>query len=309
MPLHNQSTLTRFTAVAFLFLAQFAYSAVFASEFVPATFNSNSFFGLEIKSNEIPENTDFVIVPCQVIVEVNGGPSNYNCTTRFIKSHHNFLRAVLNAIPKQSFVPATVNDQTVRVQMNFTVLFGCKERKCVNSVVRNHLFHYKEYGLNYVAPQPIIHDVAWYDGYEIKNSWANNLIERINVDEKIPDEQTGWIFLYSSYFPAYTLSAEINVEGEASDQLIDNTANVQKSYAYDIKKAAERAIENLAAIDFIPGFYNDEPVTMRLHEWGMMKISGREPITPAFFPPHSTYTPTRQLSSQQISNMFRPPVK
>ena len=75
---------------------------------------------------------------------------------------------------------------------------------------------------------------------------------------------------------------------------------------YKSKKSAERAIENLADIDFIPGFYNDEPVTMRLHEWGMMKISGREAITPAYFPPP---TPSySRPSPQEISNMFRPPV-
>ena len=298
MLLQNQSTLTRRTAVAFLFLSQFACSAVFASEFTPANFKSESFAGIEIDSNDIPDDPADVFIHCQTIIEANGVPSNYSCTTRFIKDHRIFLRAVLNAIPRQSFIPATVNNEAVRVQMNFTVIFRCEEKICTNTMVRNHLYSYKEYGLNYVAPQPVVKDDAWYEGFKTKLSWATNLIYKINDDVALADENAGWTFLYSPFLPAYTLSAEINTEGAAYDQLVNNTAQLKKyRLSRSIKQEAERAVASIGDVNFIPGFYNDEPVTMRLYEWGMMKLSSRD-ARPDFFFPYS-WQPYREPSQHE----------
>jgi hypothetical protein len=306
MLLQNQSTLIRRTAVAFLFLSQFACSAIFASEFTPANFKSESFAGIEIDSNDIPDDPADVFIHCQTIIEVNGVPSNYSCTTRFIKDHRIFLRAVLNAIPRQSFIPATVNNEAVRVQMNFTVIFRCEEKICKNTMVRNHLNSYKEYGLHYVAPQPVVKDDAWYKGFKTKLSWSNNLINKINDDVALADENAGWTFLYSPFLPAYTLSAEINTEGAAYDQLVINTRQL-KSYrlSRSIKKEAERAVASIGDVNFIPGFYNDEPVTMRLYEWGMMKLSSRDVKPDSFF--HDSGQPYRASSQHGYTDGMMTP--
>jgi hypothetical protein len=211
---------------------------------------------------------------------------------------HIFIRAVLNAIPRQFFIPATVNNEAVRVQMNFTVIFRCEEKICKNTMVRNHLCSYKEYGLNYVAPQPVVKDDAWYKGFKTKLSWANNLINKINDDVALADENAGWTFWYSPFLPAYTLSAEINTEGAGYDQLVNNTRQL-KPYrlSHSIQREAERAVASIGDVNFIPGFYNDEPVTMRLYEWGMMKLRSRD-VKPDFFFP-SSWQPYRVPSQHE----------
>jgi hypothetical protein len=287
MSLFNKMTSGYMAGVVFCIFTTLAENNLQASEFTPANFKSESFAGIEIDSNDIHDDPADVFIHCQTIIEVNGVPSNYSCTTSFIKDHRIFLRAVLNAIPRQSFIPATVNNEAVRVQMNFTVIFRCEEKICTNTMVRNHLYSYKEYGLNYVAPQPVVKDDAWYEGFKTKLSWATNLIYKINDDVALADENAGWTFLYSPFLPAYTLSAEINTEGAAYDQLVNNTAQLKKyRLSRSIKQEAARAVASIGDVNFIPGFYNDEPVTMRLYEWGMMKLRSRD-VKPDFFFPYS----------------------
>jgi hypothetical protein len=299
MSLFNKMTSGYMAGVVFCIFTTLAENNLQASEFTPANFKSESFAGIEIDSNDIHDDPADVFIHCQTIIEVNGVPSNYSCTTSFIKDHRIFLRAVLNAIPRQSFIPATVNNEAVRVQMNFTVIFRCEEKICTNAMVRNHLYSYKEYGLNYVAPQPVVKDDAWYEGFKTKLSWANNLIYKINDDVALADENAGWTFLYSPFLPAYTLSAEINTEGAAYDQLVNNTAQLKKyRLSRSIKQEAERAVASIGDVNFIPGFYNDEPVTMRLYEWGMMKLSGSDVIKPDFFFPYS-WQPYREPSQHE----------
>jgi len=235
-----------------------------ASEFTPANFKSEGIVGIEIFIDEISDEISEVFVPCQTMVEINGLPTNYSCIVSFIDKHAVFAQAVMIAIPKQSFIAAKVDSEAVRVLMNFTVIFICKEGKCTTTTSRNHLFHKQELGLTYVAPQPIVTSDNWYDGFKNKLSWSKELRKYLHVHEGWWGHKVSQVF-FRTYYPGYRISAEIGIDGAVKNKLVENTI------ATWVQKRSDRAAASLSDVKYIPGFDNNEPVTMQLYEQGMIK--------------------------------------
>lgn len=276
MVLFFKNRITTLAAVVACFLGTFAASNIQASDFTPANFGSNGFAGFEISRNDIPGGTNNIIIPCQVIIEINGVPSSYNCTTTYIDKHRVFLSAVINAIPRHRFVPATVDGELVRVLMDFTVIFVCKEGACANTVARNHLKHYQKYGLSYVAPQPILSEDDWYDGFDNKLSWSKDLINKIDDYAELSDRKASASAkrLFSRYYPGHTISAEVDTTGAGADiEVTDDAAGKKQSVKGSrLKRSANDEADSFTHVSFIPGFYKGSPEPMRLFETTMARV-------------------------------------
>lgn len=263
------------TLVSFLLcmLTPLAVCTAQASSFTPADFGPGGFVGIVIDKNAIPENVGNVFIPCQAIIDTNGFPSNYNCKSNTIGEHRVFLRSVISALPGQVFRPAMVNGEPVRVLMDFTIIFACKNGQCVNSFTRNHLHHYKDYGLSYVAPQPIITDDEWYEGYENKTAWARELRSNIDDYASMSDQEASKINIYSHYYPGYVFSAEVNTDGLATDREITNQEAVkQRVSGSRLTRSVDDEAVDVEAIRFIPGYHDGKPESMRFFEATMAKV-------------------------------------
>ena len=267
----NKLTIT--DVIIVVLLALYYGNNARASEYLPANFAGNGFAGFEIKRSDITDDISNVLIPCQAIIETNGTPSNYNCTTALINKHHAFLRAVAYAIPRQKFIPARVNGKTVRTIMDFTVVFVCKNGSCANTVTRNHLHHYKKFGMGYVSPQPIIAEDEWYAEFKNKVSWSEDLIKEIDDLSDSSDRTVDSINVYSHYYPGYVVSAEIATDGTVSNtEITGNEKGKQAVRGSRLTRTTDNSVVQIMEVDFIPGFYKGKPVAMRFIESTMAKV-------------------------------------
>ena len=240
-------------------LIPFAKIIAQRSEFLPADFAWVNHLGeVELAPDDIPADADNILVRCQGFVEIDSSMTNHEC----VPDHKNrmFVNAVTSVLPEQSFLPAIVADEPVRVLMNFAVLFVCSEASCLAVPIRNHGHHLDEYGLSYVAPQPILSDDNWYDGFETKLDWAL--------------ESSG--FRSERWQLGYIVSVMVNPDGTADEGIVESVGpsrNLVVVVGQDLRESRrvpERAAESIANVSFIPGFYENEPVPMRLIEYGVV---------------------------------------
>ena len=278
MNLPDLYRLSQLAAVFLLLVVHAIPASTQTNSITPADFEPGGFVGIELSGSDIAGVDGNIIIPCQAIIDINGFPSNYNCKTNSIDEHGAFLRAVINALPGQIFQPAMLDGNPVRVLMDFSVIFRCENGSCVNAFTRNHLHHYKEFGLAYVAPQPIITDDEWYDGFENKTSWARELRLKLDEYSNGSDQQTNKTNFYDHYYPGYVFSAEVTTDGSVAATEVSNLDTRQRRVSGSrLTRSAREDLVDITELSFIPGFHNGKPETMQFIEATMARLE--TPVT------------------------------
>ncbi len=114
---------------------------------------------------------------------------------------------------------------------------------CSILLLENHARHVDELGFGYSAPQPVLDNGTWYEGFQEKLMWA--------AGGRTAVESGGVKFIISTY---------INESGKASRRRI-----VEQSTSYWTE--ARRAARSLNDVRYIPGFHEGQPLRLRLYEY------------------------------------------
>jgi hypothetical protein len=232
------------------------------SAFSPADFAAeNRFAEIVVSPGDMPGGRESLLVLCQGFVESDGELTNYYCLIDEIRAnrlHGKVLRTVIDTLSTQKFVPAKVDGDNVRVLLNFAVAIDCTTGSCVVIPVRNHGYHFAEYGPDYVSPQPILIEDAWYEGFEDKRDWIEDWMAayRPAVETRLGE------------FIAYTMSVEVSADGVAYDESVDWLDPGSEATG---RLNAERAAASIGSPRFIPGFHEGQPVAMRLYERSVIR--------------------------------------
>jgi len=238
------------TLIAILWVLCLAHVThdVCAQTFTSATFGEEDRSILKTLRvpTERPIGSYRVSLRCQVIVEPDGAVTHPHCLVTE-KRFEVFQREALRALSGSVMTPATVDAQSVRVVLNFLIGYRCDE-SCAIVLVPNHAENVDSFDLAYVAPQPILENDRWYEGYAKKLDW---------VTSGRTAEDVGGI--------QFIVSTRINESGRASRTNVDMDSNGFFGEHYE--DTARRAARSLKDVRYIPGFYEGEPQTMRLYEY------------------------------------------
>ncbi len=221
---------------------------VSAQTFTPATFGEDDRSILKTLRvpAERPSGRYNVSLRCQVIVEPDGAATHPHCLIAE-ERFGVFQREALRALSGSVMTPATVDAQSVRVVLNFLIGYRCDE-SCEIVLVPNHAKNVESFGLGYVAPQPILEDNRWYEGYAKKLDW---------VASGRTAEDVGGI--------QFIVSTQVNESGRASRTNVDLDSNGFFGEHYE--DTAKRAARSLRGVRYIPGYYEGKPQTMRHYEY------------------------------------------
>jgi hypothetical protein len=229
--------------------------------FAPADFAMpNALVKITLDRRDIAPENHQVLIRCQAFVGTEGNVDDVNCMSSMPGEHGDYVEAVLDAIPDQSFTPARVAGDPVRVYMSFAVFFICANQACQAIPVRNHGEHVEEYGLAHFAPQPILPDDNWYAGFEQKLAWTRagmptmGEINRSRQGRGIPSQGAGVLALPLGA----SLSAEVAAHGTVS--------GVESTPLAGPGPGGADPLEGFGAVKFIPGFRGSEAVPMRIVE-------------------------------------------
>ena len=192
-----------------------------------------------------PSGNYDVTLRCQVIVEPTGSTRSPRCLV--IERYETFRFEVERALTITTMAPARIDGAPVRVLMNLLVGYRCAET-CLPVVTANHGQNVSDFSSGYSAPQPILDEDRWYQGFGEKLAWA--------AGENGPEEVGGVRFV---------ISARIDEAGTTSQRRVD--AEYPGSADRDYATIAQRAADSLQDTRYIPGFYQGEPVEMRLYEY------------------------------------------
>jgi len=194
---------------------------------------------------ERPTGNYDVPLTCQVIVEPDGSTRSPRCLA--IERYDVFRFEAERALAGAIMSPARIDGEPVRVLMNLFIGYRCAET-CPAYLFTNHGRNAEEYGFRYSAPQPVLDDDTWYQGFDDKLAWA--------ASERGPDEIGGVRFV---------ISAHIDAAGTMSEPRVDNVYPGSTGRRYE--ESAQRAADSLLDSRYIPGFSEDEPVDMRLYDY------------------------------------------
>ena len=235
---------------AALLLLSMPVGAAFAQDgtaFTPATLGDGerSLLARLRTPIERPSGNYDVPLTCQVIVEPDGSTRSPRCLA--IERYDDFRFETERALAGTIMSPARIDGEPVRVLMNLTVGYRCAET-CPAFLFTNHGRNGEEFGFRYSAPQPVLDDDTWYQGFDDKLAWA--------AGERGPDEIGGVRFV---------ISAHIDAAGTMSEPRVDNVYPGSTGRSYE--ESAQRAADSLLDARYIPGFSKGEPVEMRLYDY------------------------------------------
>ncbi len=235
---------------AALLLLSLPVGAAFAQDgtaFTPATLGDGerSLLARLRTPIERPSGNYDVPLTCQVIVEPDGSTRSPRCLA--IERYDAFRFETERALAGTIMSPARIDGEPVRVLMNLTVGYRCAET-CPAFLFTNHGRNGEEFGFRYSAPQPVLDDDTWYQGFDDKLIWA--------AGERGPDEIGGVRFV---------ISAHIDAAGTMSEPRVDNVYPGSTGRSYE--ESAQRAADSLLDARYIPGFSEGEPVEMRLYDY------------------------------------------
>jgi hypothetical protein len=259
-------------------------------QLIPARFSNNQ--GAISTMLEMPPGVitgdNVVGIPCQAIVEPTGQVRDVNCFTDLF-ANRPYVREILDAAREGTISPALVNRLPVRVLMNFSVLFICKESNCTVAAVPHHNVHSKKFGLNYFSPQPILSDDNWYTGFDEKMA----IIRARGGQMPVATGPTagmaaaeggrgmsmgrGMGMAGVQQLPpgaaAYIIVVEVDKNGKATD------ADVDKNMGGMLDEA-KLASEEITSVSFIPGYVEGEPAAMEYQEYGMVNLAMPQNLGP-----------------------------
>lgn len=234
------------------------------ARFVPARFGAdNPLAQIDVSPRDLARRKSSVILRCQTFVETDGRLTDYYCAPPSIEDQR-VTRMVVEALQDATFVAAQADGVPVRVLMVFAVSIECADDGCSLESVPNHGYHTEQLGKNYVAPQPILPNQAWYEGYEDKlewiRAWMPNVSTRLN--------QTAWPMR-----PA--IAVGVDAEGMATEGCIYSMRLMGDDDEHSNRRKLEQAIASIGETRFIPGFSDGQPVAMQFFERAVFENAAR----------------------------------
>jgi hypothetical protein len=241
--------------------------------FEPADFaRPNRLESVQIAVNDLPRGAMAVAVRCQAFIGRDSSLGEYHCVADDNRAYEDVVQAVIDAVPTQRFVAARVDNENVRVLMNFAVYVDCSSGSCLAVAARNHGYHIERLGLDYVDPQPILDGDDWYAGFDYKLRWLRAWMPRISSADRRGTEDR---------IP-YVLSVEIDENGVAAGACLywvfakqfaplgsARTASTSSFVPFlpllTIRKIQD-AIASLGRVRYVPGMIDGAPTTLRLYE-------------------------------------------
>lgn len=229
-------------------------------ELVPANFASERpLADIPVSIEDFPRGAEYVLVLCQGFVEADGEMTDFYCRIdRDARVQGSFLRTVAHAISAQKFVPARVDGEHVRVYMNFGIAIDCSLGPCETILLRNHGYHFEEYGPDYVSPQPIVPEDVWYEGFAYKLEWIRGWAAVVDGVAQAPI--SGGISI------PYMMSIEVSAGGVADEESLHLVEPGSIRGVRPQVRALRQAAESLGSPPFIPGYREHRPVAMRFYE-------------------------------------------
>ena len=164
-------------------------------------------------------------VQCEAFVDKPGRARYFKCYSRE-GVPLSLESAVIKAVGRASFIPATRDDVPVAVSMLIMVRIDVTAEGPLVLVLPNNGIEASRYGLFYTAPQ-------WFKGFNLGHHW--NLVDAINA----------WVLL--------KLSIDEHGKIVAHEVINDSGA---PSWMVD---KVEEGIEHM---EFLPGLFNGKPVPM-----------------------------------------------
>ncbi len=184
-------------------------------------------------------NENNIVVFCQAGLTETGNASWSLC---FTPEHEQFpyRNEIKRAIAKATFVPASVNGETVEVSFSFRVSFSWDGDVCTFAVIPNWGFNDAGMGINYIAPQEILHG---------GQGWPRKA-PRSGDKQVVALIRSGIMF---------SMSVLVSPDGTASASRLEHNA-------FASRKEIQNALRAIEGSRFIPGFYGGKPAPMRFHE-------------------------------------------
>jgi len=234
-------------AAALLLLLSTASLAQRPARYAPASLGEGeqSLFALVRTPFERPSGNYDVTLKCQVIVEPDGSTRLPRCLV--IEHYDAFRLEAERALAAAIMTPARIRGEPVRVLMNLAIGYRCAVT-CPAFLFTNHGGNVREFGFSYSAPQPVLDDDAWYQGFDEKMIWAGS--------ELSPAEVGG---------VGFVVAAQIHESGRTSNRRVEADYSEGADNSYET--LAESAADSLRDARYIPGFYRGEAVEMRLYEY------------------------------------------
>ena len=178
------------------------------------------------------------IMLCQAYIERDGESVHPLCLRPEQGSFSRLRNHVEKGLSKSSFEPALVGHEPVEVLMNLMVVFDCSVEPCNVSAFPHHGLNAETLGLDYIAPQTILDEIEW--GGRIHEWYLG-----------AGDSSSGIKFV---------IKAVIDTGGRATSvALVDARSGWERE--------AENAVKLFAETNFIPGFYEGQPMKMALTDF------------------------------------------
>ena len=243
----DRCVFVKVVTMGLLLALPFAAFAQRGATFVSAAFGAGEYSLAERLRTPIerPSGDYDVTLRCQVIVEPDGSTRLPRCLAaeRYAAFRLEAERALAGAI----LTPARIDDEPVRVLLNLIIGYRCAET-CPAYLFRNHGRNTREFGFTYSTPQPVLDDDTWYEGFDEKLAWAAGGLPPVGI---------GGV--------RFVISANIHESGRTSQRRVDD--EFPGSSDRDYETLADDAADSLRDARYIPGFFQGEPVEMRLYEY------------------------------------------
>lgn len=245
--------------------------------FEPADFaRPNRLESVQIEADDLPRGATAVAVRCQAFINIDGGLGEYSCLSDNYFAYRDVVTAVIDSVLTQRFVAARVDGQNVRVLMNFAVYIDCSSGSCIAVAARNHGYHLRQLGLDYVEPQPIVERDSWYEGFDYKLRWVRDWMPRImNIDRWPASERL-----------PYVIATDVDADGIAARGCLywlgisSPVASPNSVIAVPLlqlqvrtKRALESAVASLGNVRYVPAMVEGMPTALRLYEQSVMRHS------------------------------------
>ena len=181
-----------------------------------------------------------VIVACQTEIKITGETAHSFCFTRESRSGK-YRQATAKALRKATFVPASINDNPVKVYVSFRVVFTCLDGECVIIPLMNLGQNEQQFGYEYIAPQEILEEQFWYSKFK---KFAR--LEHLGV--AMP--YRGVVFRFS---------ISVDEHGNGTDPKVEYKGRLKSN-------EINAALTAISKARFIPGFFEGKPTRMRYFE-------------------------------------------
>lgn len=217
-------------AVASVFATISVCSHAGTSSYSPADFN---FSGQELVETMATISSGNHVLYCRSVISTSGSANSSYCFGKTLS--YTTISAAERALNQLSFVPATINGQSVPVRMSYRIALNEKDGSTAAHMLPNLGTMSAKYGDNYSAPQERLDTSDWYVSYSQKSKEKAQPFFGMGDNARI--------------------AALVNTKGKVS---AIGVVEAKKTSRKDSKLAASA----LKKAPFIPGMINGKEVKM-----------------------------------------------